>query len=145
MGFFFKDPPNRIKHSELEIEFKNYNLSQKQQKELLDHFEEHKRDHYSKLHIHEILHKMKDVSGDSFNTDQIHRVEKGLIGIIEDRVSAEKEKADIQKVEKPKAEPIDFSQYRNKNQQTPARIPQESKNSGVTTNEGEENRLDKAA
>lgn len=105
MGFFFSDAHDRIKHSELKKELKSMKIdghfSSKQHDEILAHFEAHKRDDYSTKHIHEIIHKKMNESGDAFNSDQLHRTEGRLVKKIESK--AESYKKTITPKEKPQA------------------------------------------
>jgi hypothetical protein len=86
MGFFFSDPKDHIKHNEIKKELKSFGLSEHQQRQALEHFEEHKRESYSRDHIHKIIMKGKEKSGDSLTSDQWGKIEKGMVGRIEGRI-----------------------------------------------------------
>jgi hypothetical protein len=151
MGFFFGDPADHIKHSELKKELKSMrvqgHISARQHDELLAHIEEHGRESYSRKHIHEIIRRKKDAAGDSFNTDQLERVERRLAKTIEDRIPPK----EIRVTETPSANEkvVNIREYRSRRPQsieTPKADEPASKSPAASEPEsGPKERLDIAA
>lgn len=121
MGFFFSDSHDRITHTELKNKLKSMktdgHLNSRQHDEMLAHFEAHKRDDYSTKHIHEILHKKKSESGDSFSSDQIERAEGHISGVIHKKIEAAKKVLEFKAKpkEEPKAKPTYTREYKTLN------------------------------
>jgi hypothetical protein len=87
LGMLFGETPkDRIRHTELKKLAKHFDLSEREQHDFLSHFDEHKRNHYSKDNIHEIIRKGRAKSGDSLSSTHWDRIERKLHEHIDSRI-----------------------------------------------------------
>jgi hypothetical protein len=151
MGFFFPDSHDRISHTELKKQLKSMktdgHLSSQRHDELLEHFENHRRDDYSAKHIHEILRKKKDEAGDSFNSDQIERAEGHITGAIHKKVEAYKKERELKAAPKetPKPKLVYTREYKTLNTDSLEVPPQSNDSKDSQVGESLNDRFDKAA
>lgn len=95
MGFFSPDPKNRLKFNEIKKAMKHMDLSEKQQKEALGHFENANRDSFSTEHIKEVMRRIRGTTGDSLQSTHTDRIERTLIGHINERTATPIEKEEL--------------------------------------------------